>query len=370
MTTILAVVAGTTATLFAVDLALDAWRKRTPHAMAYTAGMAAFAAATWALAIGDTTGWTSSSYRVFFLFGTVINVMLLAVGSMFLVVGRRAGHAFLLFTGAISAMATTLITTVPFVTELPASGVPDDMWGPEVEFGPTLFAVIGGAVGGTTIIILGLVSAIRFWRKNPRIVTGNAFIVAGTLAAASGGSQLGFLDEAATFELSLMAAALLIWIGYRVTRSGRSATPPSPTIVLAGPSIESLERAHAELMIGKLERAGYRVICPARDIEDWGNVGYTPKEAMAHTRRAIDGAEAVVVDLHHGYGVVAAGYAYAVGVPVLMAAPEGTRIPRPLQGIADGEVHYRSIDDLVDRLAQMLPPGAPVGIPGREAVTR
>jgi hypothetical protein len=360
MSTVLAVIAGAAATGFTIDLLADALRKRRPHVLAYTAGMASFAAATWALAAGVLTGWTSTSYRVFYLFGTVINVMLLAVGSMFLVVGKRSGHAFFMFTGAITAMATTLITTVPFVKDLPAGGIPDDMWGPEIEFGPKLFAVIGGAVGGTTIIVLGVVSLFRFWHKNRRIVVGNALIVAGTLAASSGGSQLGFLDETATFELSLMLAALLIWAGYRVTRGARNTAAPPPTIVLAGPSVESPERAHAELMISRLERAGYRVICPARDIEDWGNVGYSPQEAMAHITRAIDGAKAVVVDLHHGYGVVAAGYAYAVDVPVLMAAPEGTRVPRPLQGVSVGEVYYRSIDDVVSRLAEIVPPGEPV----------
>lgn len=356
----LAITAGVVATLFTLDLAIAAIRRRRPHVTAYTAGMAAFATATWALAAGVLTGWTETSYRVFYLFGTVINVMLLAVGSMFLVVGRRSGHVFFIITGAISAMATTLITTVPFVKDLPAEGIPDDMWGPEVEFGPTLFAVIGGAVGGTTIIVLGLVSIIRFWRSNRRLVWGNLLIVAGTLAASAGGTQLGFLDEAATFELSLMLAASLIWIGYRVTSGARAKPPPAPTIVLAGPSIENPERAHAELMIGLLERAGYRVICPARDIEDWGNVGYTAHEAMEHTERAIDGARAVVVDLHHGYGVVAAGYAHAKEVPVLMAAPEGSRIPRPLRGISTKQVYYRSIDDVVSALSEIVPPATPV----------
>lgn len=362
MNTVLALIAAVAATGFTIDLAIDSIRRPRPHVLAYAAGMAGFAVATWALAVGVLTGWTPTSYRLFFLFGTVINVMLLAVGSMFLVVGKRSGHVFFILTGAITAMATTLISTVPFVKELPSTGIPDDMWGSEIVFGPKLFAVIGGAVGGTTIILLGLVSLFRFWRKNPRIVVGNLLIVLGTVAAASGGTQLGFLDETATFELSLMLAAILIWSGYRVTRSGRRGAIPRPTIVLAGPSVESPERAHADLMISLLERAGYRVICPARDIEDWGNVLYTPQEAMAHTRRAIDSAEAVVVDLHHGYGVVAAGYAYAIGVPVLMAAPEGTRIPRPLQGVAVGEVYYRSIDDVVSRLGEILAPGTPVDL--------
>jgi hypothetical protein len=356
---VLAVAAGLAATGFAIDLIADGARRFRPHAAAYAAGMTMFAVATWALAAGLIWGWTDGLYRVFFLFGAIVNIPMLAVGSMFLVVGRRSGHVAFILTGAIAAMATTLTLTVPFENALPGGGIPQDIFGTEVDFGPRLFAIIGGALGGTTIILLGLVSLVRFWRKERSLVVGNVLIVAGTLAAAAGGTTVGFLDPAIVFEVSLLAAATLIWAGYRVTRAGhRARSSPLPMIVLAGPSIESPERAHAEVMIGALERAGYVVVCPARDIEDWGNVGYTPRESMAHTCRAIDRSQAVVVDLHHGYGVVAAGYAHAVGVPVLMAAPDGERIPRPLRGVATGEVYYRSVDDVVSRLAAILPPGA------------
>jgi MFS family permease len=359
----ISLVAAVAATGFALDLVVDARRRTRPHVAAYAAGVTMFAIATWALAIGINTGWTETSYRIFYLFGTVLNVLFLAVGSMFLVVGRRSGHVALLIAGAISAMATTLVTTVPFSNPLPTSGIPQDVFGSTITFGPRLFAVIGGAFGGSTIIVLSLVSAFRFWNKDRRIVAGNALIVAGTIAASAGGTSVGFLDATSVFAISLFAAAALIWLGYRVTRGGRRKVVPLPTVVLAGPSIENPERAHAEIMISTLERAGYRIVCPARDIEDWGNVGYSPQEAIAHTFRAIDEARAVVVDLHHGYGVVAAGYAFARNVPVVMASPEGSRIPRPLRGVAAAEVYYRSADDVVRRLVEFVEPGTPVVAP-------
>ena len=347
MSTALAVAAGVAATLFALDLTLDARRSGKPHTRAYAAGVAFFAVATWALVVGLVSGWSGAAYRTFFLFGAVLNIPLLAVGSTFLVIGRRAGHVAFLITGAIAAMATTLTLTVPFENPLPAGGIPADIFGAEITFGPRLFAVISGALGGTTIIALGLVSIFRFWRRNRRIIVGNMFIVAGTLAASAGGANLAFLDAAGTFSLSLLLAATLIWLGYRITKRGRADGPPPKTVVLAGPSTENPERAHVDLMISGLEGAGFRVVCPARDIEDWGAVEFSPKEAARLTMAAIDEADAVVVDLLHGYGTVAAGYAAARAVPVIIAAPEGDRIPRPLRGVATVEVHYRSIEDVL-----------------------
>lgn len=356
MSTFLAFVAAIVATLFAIDLGRDALRARRPHTSAYAAGVVFFAIATWALVFGLTTGWTGASYRIFFLFGAVLNIPLLAVGSMFLVIGRRAGHTSFIMTGAIAAMATTLTLTVPFVNPLPPGGIPADIFGAEIAFGPRLFAVIAGALGGTTIVVLGIVSIFRFWRKNGPIIVGNLFIVAGTLAASAGGTNLVFLDDAGTFALSLLVAVLLIWVGYRVARGARRAPlPPPPTIVLAGPSTENPERAHVDVMIAVMERSGYRVVCPARDIEDWGAVEFSPHEAARLTMAAIDEADAVVVDLLHGYGTVAAGYAAAKKIPVIIVAPEGDRIPRPLQGVATAQVHYRSADDVLAVVKELVP---------------
>ncbi len=355
MSTTISLVAALAASLFALDLIRDALRSRKPHTAAYAAGVTFFAIATWALAVGLLTGWTGASYRTFFLFGAVLNIPLLAVGSMFLVAGRRAGHLAFLVTGALSAMATTLTLTVPFTNPLPQSGVPAAVFGEEIVFGPRLFAVISGALGGTTIILLGLVSIFRFWRRNRRITVGNLLIVAGVIAASAGGTSLAFLDEAGTFALSLLVAVVLIWMGYRVTRSGRAVKPNRPTVVLAGPSTENPERAHVEIMISAFERAGYDVVCPARDIEDWGAVEFTPREATRLVLSAIDRADGVVLDLHHGYGTVAAGYAAARDVPVIVGAPDGDPIPRPLRGIATAEVHYRSVEDVLDALMDLVP---------------
>jgi hypothetical protein len=165
-------------------------------------------------------------YRIFYLFGAILNIPFLALGSMFLVVGKRSGHVMALALGALTAISTTLTATVPFANPLPETGVPDDVFAS--GFGPRLFAIIGGALGATILAVLSVVSIVRFWKKNRRIVWGNLLILGGTLAAASGGTGLA-LGESSAFALSLLVAVTLIWAGYRVASGGRGATTRAET---------------------------------------------------------------------------------------------------------------------------------------------
>ena len=187
------------------------------------AGVGFFALATWALFLGTATGWTSASYRAFFLFGAIVNIPVLALGSMFLVVGRRAGHVMLLVLFPFFAISVPMTVAQPFDAGLlPRGGVPSgrDLW-LEV-FGPRLWAAIGGGMGATILIVLAIVSVFRFRKRNPRIVWGNASIVMGTLAAATGGTYLA-LGEAGGFAVSLLLAVTLIWVGYRIAAGARRA---------------------------------------------------------------------------------------------------------------------------------------------------
>ncbi|MGH8914176.1 MAG: hypothetical protein ACRDZM_06630 [Acidimicrobiia bacterium] len=221
MDSALAILAALAAAGFSVDLWWDYRRRPRPHIAAFAVGMTMFAVATLAFFIGITYGWSGPLYRGFYLFGAVLNIPFLALGSMFLVVGKRSGHVMALALGALTAISTTLTATIPFANPLPETGVPHDVFAS--GFGPRLFAIIGGATGATILILLALVSVFRFWRKNRRIVWGNLLIVAGTLAAASGGTGLA-VGESSAFAVSLFLAVTLIWAGYRVTSGGRRVT--------------------------------------------------------------------------------------------------------------------------------------------------
>lgn len=221
MDTPIAVFAAVAASLFTFDLWRDYSRKPRPHIVAYAVGMTMFALATWMLVIALVWVWSPLVYRTFYLFGAVLNIPFLALGSMFLVVGKRAGHAMTILLGAFSAISITLVATTPFQSQLPEHGIPHDIF--TTGFGPRVFAAVGGGLGATILIVLALVSVFRFRKTNPRVVWGSLLIVAGTFAAAAGGTNLAF-GEAGWFATSLFLAAALIWAGYRVASGARKAT--------------------------------------------------------------------------------------------------------------------------------------------------
>jgi hypothetical protein len=243
MDSTISALAALAATFFAIDLWRDHFRKPRPHITSYAVGMTMFAIATWCLFIGVTFGWTGGIYRVFFLFGAVLNIPFLALGSMFLVVGRRSGHTMAVALGGLTAISTTLVLTVPFQHSLPDSGIPHDMFA--TGFGPRLFAIIGGAAGATILMALALVSLFRFWRKDRNIVWGNALIVAGTFSAAWGGTGLA-LGDAGGFAFSLFLAVTLIWGGYRVASGRRGDGPPGNQVEANGQNgVDQLEGERA-----------------------------------------------------------------------------------------------------------------------------
>ena len=221
----LAASAACVATAATLDLARDLRRRPRPHLSAYTAGMAMFTIAVWALFSGLAWGWSGFNYRVFFLFGGVLNIPLLALGSVFLSVSRRVGHIMVVGLFGFSAMATTLVSVTPFARSLPEGGIPADIFPSiaEAGFGPRLLAAIGGGLGTVVLVSAALWGAVRFRKSNPRRAVANVVITAGVLAAATGGTLLGFLHESSAFSISLLAAASLIWWGYRLAR--RKARP-------------------------------------------------------------------------------------------------------------------------------------------------
>lgn len=239
MESLISAVAALAATLFSIDLWRGYSRKPRPHVAAFGAGMIMFAIATWALFVGLTFGWNGGVYRVFFLFGAILNIPVLALGSMFLVVGKKSGHAMTIAIGALAAISTTLTLTMPFENPLPKGGIPVDIF--PLGFSPRLFAIIGGAAGSTILIALSLVSLLRFWNKNRSIVSGNALILLGVFAAAWRGTGLA-LGDGGGFALSLLLAVSLIWAGYRVTSGKRQGPPNQRTESNVGNRMDQLER--------------------------------------------------------------------------------------------------------------------------------
>ena len=189
----LAFIATAIATVFAQATAVRWSRSRAPHQGAWTIALALFALASAALATGASTGWDRGTFRAFYLLGAVINVPWLALGTVYLLVGRRVGDrvrtGLLVFTG----VGIGVMLAAPMHGAIAATGIPVG----KDHFGvlPRALAGIGSGLGAVVVFVGAAWSAVRFARSrrpgSGRLAGGNALIALGTLVLSSGGLLAG-----------------------------------------------------------------------------------------------------------------------------------------------------------------------------------
>lgn len=186
----------------------DAGGRSNPALLAWTISLGLFSVASFALLVGVVAGWSSPVFHAFYLFGAVLNVPWLALGSILVnardrVTTRVVGVVSLLvalgflpgvlrgdllaITGAVfgvalaavqwapdadqvrvgavlallafTAVATVVVLTGELTAPLPTEGLPEgrELFGA----GPRSFAVGGNAVGSIVVIVGALVASGR-----------------------------------------------------------------------------------------------------------------------------------------------------------------------------------------------------------------
>jgi hypothetical protein len=197
--------------------------------------LALFALASAALATGASTGWDRGVFRVFYLLGAVLNVPWLALGTIYLLFGERAGRrvrAVLVFA---SGLAAGVLLTAPMTGDVTGSAtIPV---GKEV-FGvfPRVLAAAGSGLGALVVFGGAAWSAVRFTRAarsglaSPRpggpppgrMAAANALIALGTLVLSGGGTLQGVLGHDEAFTLTLATGIAVIYAGFLVAARPKS----------------------------------------------------------------------------------------------------------------------------------------------------
>jgi len=233
------------ATVVAVAFALvtlERWRARgRPHELAWSLSMACFALGALTFLVAARAGWQPWSFRLFYLSGGVVTVPVLAVGTVYLLAGRRWGNAIALLTLVVSAYAAGVVSTAPLHRPL----VPHELnEGREVlGVAPRALAAIGSGVGALVVIGGALWSAAVLLRRGARpgprgglparrssrphspgqLAVANLAIAAGTLLV-----SLKRPFEAITgspgrgFALALVCGLSLIFVGFLTATLDRS----------------------------------------------------------------------------------------------------------------------------------------------------
>jgi len=215
MTTQSALAAG--AALVATAFALSLWERwlarRRRQDLAWTTSLVLFTAASVALWAGAATGWDGPTFRLFFLFGAVLNVPFLGLGSVYLVADRQRVDPWAFVLCLLAAFATGMVLFAPLHGPIPPDELPR---GSEV-FGPAPRVAAAVASGAGALVVFG-VAAWSIARR--RRVVANVLLALGTLVLSLGGLFNSVMDEMDAFAVSLVVGIGLLFAGFLV--AGRS----------------------------------------------------------------------------------------------------------------------------------------------------
>lgn len=191
---------------------------RARHHAAWSAALVLFAAGALAMWFGAGVGWEPASFRAFYLFGAVLNVPALAVGTVYLLAGRRTGDRVALAVAAAGAFSVGVMVSAPLVAPIDPADLPQ---GSEV-FGALPRVLAAVASSGGAIVVLGgssltIVRGLR-GRLPPSVarslVVANVCIAAGTLVLSAGGLLNSVVDEMDGFAMSLVVGVTLLFAGF------------------------------------------------------------------------------------------------------------------------------------------------------------
>jgi hypothetical protein len=195
---------------FAVAVALQYVRKRRAPQLAWAVGLSFFAVAAFMGFLAQTGGATELEYRLFYLFGAIVNVAWLALGTVF-IVAARYGRAALAAVVGLSLIAVYAVFASPVDVRVAADtgkGFPDGSL-------PRILAAIGSGVGSLVLIGGALWSAWVFFRKGHqgRRALANTIIALGVFIVAAGGT-VAFTGASGVLELTNLIGVSVMFVGF------------------------------------------------------------------------------------------------------------------------------------------------------------
>lgn len=101
-------------------------------------------------------------------------------------------------------------------------------------------------------------------------------------------------------------------------------------------------------LANKLENVGIDSIVAVKDLEQWGELHFSPQQLMNLSFKQIDLCDALILEFSEkGVGLgIEAGYSYAQKIPIYVVAKQGSDISTTIQGIATSIYLYDQLSEL------------------------
>jgi hypothetical protein len=187
--------------------------RRRQHELLWSVALAMFSLAAFALAAGAALGWSSASFRVFYLFGAIANVPFLAAGTVALLGGRRWGTPVGAGVALSAAFAAGVMATAGFTHPLPHAELAQGSHVLGVL--PRVLAAV--ASGGGALVVFGgaAYSAVRRRHDRP-LLLGNVLIATGTALLGASGLLNSVFDAMTGFAVTLVLGITVLFAGFLV----------------------------------------------------------------------------------------------------------------------------------------------------------
>src|SRR3954447_9031110 len=119
------------------------------HELMWTISLAMFALGSLGLWLGAAIGWSEWTFKAFYLFGAILNVPFLALGTVYLLADRRTGDITAAAVSLLAAFAAGIVVAAPIVGAIDADLLPQ---GSAVfGVGPRVAAGVGSGVAALVI---------------------------------------------------------------------------------------------------------------------------------------------------------------------------------------------------------------------------
>jgi len=250
-------IAAVVSTVFAVLLLLQYSKKRKIQQLAWGVSMAMFALASYVVMYGTSQGWDPTSYKIFYLFGAMLNVPWLALGSVALLNKRELTMPALVIIAVLSIFGFfKVISSHPCEAIVGPNGHQTCVAAASTDLANRVFgrkdipsgsdvwhrdgSVRSLAIWYSTIayvVVIGIAAATSRPRKGvappKERVRANLLIALGVTVVAIGSTALVRYGRGAAFSVTLAIGVTVMFVGFllasraprhRVEQPGESPT--------------------------------------------------------------------------------------------------------------------------------------------------
>jgi hypothetical protein len=225
---VIPLIAAVVGAAFAVVVGKQYLARRKPYQAIWALALAMFGVAAAFETVGQLVGWSDATYKGYYLFGGLLNVGWLGIGSLLLMVSPRVGRMAVIAVALVSLICVVAVllahtSSMPLKAQVPGRGAIDS---------PSVLPLITN-LGGSLLLVGG--AAWSAWKSAragaPRNrVLGLAILAAGAFIVAGGHSYAQSKGVYAAQPVSEALGIAAMFTGYLVVEARRERVPAKARI--------------------------------------------------------------------------------------------------------------------------------------------